>query len=318
MNILIIEDVIKPGYYDIIYNHMVENYCELTIRKTKINDNIASRVPNDWPDLIVWWLQDPLYTRQTEYELATEMWDYYNDGRNIPNINPPHVLPNTAKSVAASIIKEAGFRTPRMYNMARGEMPPKYFPYPYFVRENSTHGQHMYRVMGPQDLDDISIQYGITHNVRDPVAVEYIDTFVDDRYVKYRMVVTGNLIHPLHVQCSKDWITRGINRIQDDVAEALERNFTSSTLGNYIFYASRFIKAAKLLNFDFCAFDYGYKDDEIVIWEVNTYPLLHYIKPKNNYHRYRNDVMRRCLDAIVQMYIRKANHGTSNGQSLAM
>lgn len=311
VGIMFILDKERHTYYDVIKNRIATKFSKEII---PLYRNVMD--PWQYHDtevaLAVFWLQDPLINRPEEWNKAIAFHLEFDPAREI---NPPTSLPNTRKSLGARLIRQAGLRTPKMVEFSRGtkieELPglvlSRNFGYPFFVRENDHHGKEMILIRDEKDLANDSIKNAVENNVTVPVAVEFIDTRdeYNDRYWKYRCMVIGNKCVPFHLQQSKDWITHGRDRLRDSIAEWSEFNYCNALtpVG-----AEKFVKAARILGFDTCAFDYGFtKQGEIVVWEVNVFPLIHLLdNPKSDRQHFMNKQTRFVIDELITYYIQRA------------
>jgi hypothetical protein len=306
--ILFVLDKERHDYYDVIKNRIATHFKGQLI---PIYRNVAE--PWQYHDTeigaTVYWLQDPLINRPEEWNKAIALHMEFDPRREI---NPPTSLPHTRKSIAARMIRQAGLRTPKMVEFSRGtkveELPglvlSRGFSYPFFVRENDHHGKEMILVTNEEDLK--SYEYPIEHNVTVPVAVEFIDTkdYTNDRYWKFRCMVIGEKCIPFHLQQSREWVTHGINRLKDDIAADSEYSYCNQPVIGDKF----FIKAARILGFDTCAFDYTFtKNGVIVVWEVNVFPLIHLLdNPKTDRQHFMNQQTRLVIDELINYYIKRA------------
>ena len=132
-----------------------------------------------------------------------------------------------------------------------------------------------------------------------PVAVEFIDTrtVADGLYRKYRYVAAGDegVSQSMHVQ--RDWLVRGRKCVFSDELKDEELAYISTSNENH----EKLQHARRALELDFVAFDYSYdRDGELIVWEANPYPYLHFSKGNR---RYRLASLERVLAAIVKLYL---------------
>ncbi len=295
MRILIVSDPGEPLVYEII-----EEYLEADPRIEISSMSMFDPVPHNLKtyDLCVFWLQDPCDDRPDVFGRALGLADLCAvAGVDVPVINHPDALPHSRKSETARLLLEAGLdlRVPRM-DVLTEPRRVRELPLPLFVREDAQHAADLFRV---DSSDQITSEFlDRIAKMQEPIAVEYIDIKRGDFYRKYRYAVAGNTGVPMHLQMSREWITRGETAASSspEIVPA-EKDFLAQPNSCPVLH-----EAAKVLGFDFCAFDYGYDlDGRLVVWEVNPFPSLHFAK--RDYHRAATE---RVLAAVVAMYFARA------------
>ncbi|HYG22494.1 MAG TPA: hypothetical protein VEH04_06895 [Verrucomicrobiae bacterium] len=169
--------------------------------------------------------------------------------------------------------------------------------FPFFVREDFGHGKQMVRADTPDEARKIPLR-----EFTRPVAVELIDSSspTDKLYRKYRYVVAGDFGVAHHLQVSHGWITRGRNRVVNDITRSEELNYINAPCGLH----PAFQKAKRALGLDFVAFDYSLDHRGMpIIWEANPYPSIHFSKRDLVY---RNEAVHRTIAIVVASYFRAA------------
>lgn len=252
--------------------------------------------------LHVAWLQDPVQRWSIKtYDRALHLADQCEQ-RGIPVINRVNHLLNATKSRGAKLMSEADVRVPRMaliHDPHEFEDTLLGLKLPLFIREDWGHDRTMVRVNTRDDVHAGQIPW---RQFKRPVAVEIVDVRDprDGLYRKYRYVAAGDLGISHHVQVSRDWITRGENRIVCAQTRSEELNYISQPDPNHEILQ----RARRALNLDLSAFDYGYTPDgQMIVWEANPFP--HFLFSRKRL-RYKNPAMHRTLLAIVNLYFASA------------
>jgi len=295
MRILIVRDPGEPLFYEII-----EEYLEADGRIKISSMSMFDPIPYNLKtyNLCVPWLQDPCDDRPDVFGRALGLADLCAVV-DVPVINHPDALPHSRKSKTARLLFAAGLdlRVPRM-DVLTEPARVRELPLPLFVREDAHHAADLFRV---DSSDQITSDFlDRIAKMQEPIAVEYIETKRDEFYRKYRYAVAGDTGVPMHLQMSREWITRGETAVFASSPEAVqaEKDFLAQPNdGCPVLH-----EAAKVLGFDFCAFDYSYDlDGRLVVWEVNPFPSLHFAE-----RDYRRNATERTLEAVTTMYFARA------------
>lgn len=289
---------INPHPYDVVAGWIQEKYPEIAPHFHLCT--LPYRLKDVAPyKLFVHWLQDPIdVTDPFKFLQAMEL-QFDCDAQQIPVLNRVEQHKNTGKIEAYKRLAKAGIRTPRIYSF---KTPQEFMralptlPYPLILRDDVGHaGQFVFC----RDEDELRAAPFETYYR--PVLSEFIDVRGEDgRYRKFRCVVAGNHVVSHHVQISQTWETRGNNRIKD--AETREEEI--AYISNPDPFAEEMRLVAKALELDFLGIDYGIdKDGDLVVWEANQYPHLHFSKVDLIY---RNFAMERTIAAMVLSYLERA------------
>lgn len=252
------------------------------------------------PALVVPWLQDPVEAwSQRTYRRALRL-ESACDQLGIPTLNRVEHLANAGKTEGSQRMRTAGLRTPATHRFrSHRELRDllQRLPLPCFVREDWGHGRAMLRLDSAQDAAAVKIR-----RFRRPVVTELIDlrSPADGLYRKFRYVVAGPFGVPHHLQASRDWITRGPNRVFLDATKQEELAYIAAPSPHH----ELFQHACAALQLDFVAFDYSLDaTGQPVVWEANPYPFLQFS------HRelvYRNDAIHRTIAVLVAAYYHRA------------
>lgn len=252
----------------------------------------------DWARycLHVAWLQDPVQRWSVKtYERAMQLANQ-SEQHGVRVINRVDLLLNATKSRGAKLMSEAGVRVPRMaliHDPQEFEKTLLGLKLPLFIREDWGHERKVARIDREDQLRQIPWQ-----NFTRPVAVEVVDVRDprDGLYRKYRYVTAGEIGVSHHLHVSRDWITRGENRVIDSQTQQEELAYISQPDVNH----EMLQRARRALNLDLAAFDYGYTPDgQVVVWEANPFPHCSFATKRL---QYKNPAMHRTLLAIVKLY----------------
>lgn len=290
--ILVIRDPLEPFEYEVVWDHLHKHHPDLRLTWQSLNDPIPDL---SGVDLVASWLQDPCDINPSIFGRACAL-EAMCDEAGVPIINRPSMLPRSRKSVTAQLLRESGLdlRVPGMQLLRPGVLCT--LSLPYFVRQDASHAGVLFRADTPEDAST-SVFLERIAKMQEPVAIEYIETAREGVYWKYRYVVAGDVGVPLHLQLSTNWITRGEDRLFTDEAVESERHY----VGQPDSCMPVLNAAARVLGFEFCAFDYTHDcDGRLTVWEVN--PLPHFRLIGNELRRYRDAATRRAFDAIANLY----------------
>jgi hypothetical protein len=169
---------------------------------------------------------------------------------------------------------------------------------PLIVREDWGHGYRMLRVE-----TDVEVRAVCLEDFNRPVAVEFIDVQGQDGlYRKYRSVVCGDICVPQSLHVSEDW------RVHGSPSQAV---YNEKVVNEEIDFSSKrderhedFVAASRALGLEFVAFDYSFdRSGDLVVWEANPFPLLHFLKGRR---AYRNRSTERVLAGMTKLYLETA------------
>lgn len=249
--------------------------------------------------LLVNWFQDPLdvvnpftFLQALELEQACR-------SQQIPVVNAMSNHQNTGKIRAYSRLSKAGIYTPRIFHF---KSPQEFMralptlPYPLILRDDIGHAGSFVLCQNEDQLREAPF-----HTFHRPILSEYVDVqSADRRYRKYRCIVVGNRVISHHLQTSETWETRGNQRIKD----AQTREEEIAYILNPDPFEEIMLKVSQALELEFLGIDYGIDSDgDVVIWEANQFPHLHFSKVDLVY---RNFAMDRTIAAMVQYYLERA------------
>jgi hypothetical protein len=234
------------------------------------------------------WLQDPLREEHPQaYELARRVEDAILAAGGAV-VNPVDPLSNAIKSVASARLRAAGVPMPKVAPISSSRALPEGLAFPVIAREDRRHGGPMQLCRDEQDLANVR-----WHELHEPVVVEYRDVRGRDGcFRKWRYVVAGEGGAPRHLVISKKWVVKAQRRVEDAAAIAEELAYTGS---REVPHREILVRAAKALELDVVAFDYGRtQGGELVVFEPNPFATLW--APFNADARY--DYQRPCVERL--------------------
>lgn len=231
---------------------------------------------------VAFYYHDPLASLYPEVYQYAKRIEAICQSANIPFINKPDALSDTIKSVQLNLLREGGFQVAKAYPFTAvhelANIPSK--EYPIFIRIDAGHDSQGNFIQGPfNTFTELQAAYtsfnleGETH-YQGSVAMQWIDTAKTDGYYrKYRCLATRHDVMRGYTYFSEHWYIHGDVSIKN--ADANEANMLFASTPMLSTEKAFFLKAIKILDFDFCAFDYAYTSDgNIVLWEANPHPAF--------------------------------------------
>jgi glutathione synthase/RimK-type ligase-like ATP-grasp enzyme len=235
----------------------------------------------------------------------------------VPVINDPIAVMQTGRIGNAERLRDiAGVRTARTSAIARdvlagpdgaGALAANGFCYPLLLRSPGYHtGRNFMLVesaaglpLAAQSLPGEAL-----------LAIEYLDARGSDgRPRKFRVMMIGGKLYPLHLAISRDW---KVHYFTSDMADqpdhrAEEAKFLENmpgTLGAKAMEALEAIQTA--LGLDYAGIDFGLSGDgDLLLFEANATMVI--AKPGPDAHwAYRHAAIDRVLEAVVAMIMQKA------------
>lgn len=292
----------RHDFYDVLTDWITRHHPEhadlLELRELPF-DLPADAAPGRPYGAVVPWLQDPVQLWSMETFAQTQALQARCDALGIPVLNRVECLAHAGKAEAARRLAAAGIRVPRMARILDLEAfgRTQYgIPFPLFVRDDWGHGSDLYGARTPEEARLIPVG-----KFERPVAVQWINVRdADGLYRKYRHFAAGDAGISHHLQCSREWVTRGHNRVIDERTQSEELAYVSAPDP----HAALFQRARRALELDMVAFDYSLCADGVpVIWEANPFPLIQFSKGSLVY---RNGALHRTLHAMLRLYLRAA------------
>jgi hypothetical protein len=231
-----------------------------------------------------------------------------------PVVNPPDRIRLTGReAVAERLAGLPGVTAPRVVLVARETLKPaaRRFGYPLLLRSPGFHtGKHFRRVAGPADLAEAA---GALPG-RALLMIEWLDARgADGRFRKYRAMMVGGNLYPLHLAISDDWKVHYFTADMADRADhrAEEAAFLEDmprVIGAKAMLGLRAI--ARTLDLDYGGIDFGLSPDgEILLYEANATMV---VNPPESDPRwdYRRAPVDSILGAVRSMLL---SHARVNG-----
>jgi hypothetical protein len=181
--------------------------------------------------------------------------------------------------------------------------------YPVFLRFANDHGgPRSPLIYNPDDLyrhyrrNKLYQKLHIKINYHNPlIAIEFCDTReADGIYRKYSSFRIGNRIIPGHVIFSADWIAKDNPHraaLRDEEKEYLESNS----------FSDQMMQIFNLANIQYGRIDFGLKDGQIQVWEINTNPML--IGNKTKYALERIPVKEKLVVSLAEAFLDAEQQG---------
>jgi glutathione synthase/RimK-type ligase-like ATP-grasp enzyme len=238
-------------------------------------------------------------------------------GARVPVINDPRAVMHTGRIGNAERLRGiAGVRTARTEAMSRaalagpdgaGLLAARGFGYPLLLRSPGYHtGRNFMRVASAADLA-AAAQSLPGENL---LVIEYLDARgADGKARKFRVMMIGAKLYPLHLAISRDW---KVHYFTSDMADqpdhrAEEARFLvemPATLGVKAMRALASVQAA--LGLDYAGIDFGLSSDgDLLLFEANATMVI--AKPNHDAHwAYRHDAIDRVLAGATAMLTQKA------------
>lgn len=289
---------VNPHPYDVVLDWLRRHHPQLG----RFFDlcGLAFTIPEDSNYKVhTAWLQDPV-DRLNPPAYAAEL-DLVRQcrERGIKVINPIDKHNNLSKIEADKRLAAAGIRTPKITKVETVEHLKDHLcsvAPPVVLRENRYHQGEFYLIENMEQAKAAPLEL-----YDEPVLSEFLSVRSDDGlYRKFRCVVVGDQVISHHLQISDGWITHGKKRISNLQTREDELTYLNAPDP----HEDVMCRACKALDLEYLAVDYGIAPDgEVVVWEANQYPHLHF-STKNL--MYRNFAMDRTIAAIVLQYLQEA------------
>jgi glutathione synthase/RimK-type ligase-like ATP-grasp enzyme len=235
----------------------------------------------------------------------------------VPVINDPRAVMKTGRIANAGRLRGIpGVRTAQTVAVAHdglagpdgaAALAAQGFSFPLLLRSPGYHtGRNFILVETAADLP-AAVQ-GLPGE--ELLAIEYLDASgADGRPRKFRVMMIGGKLYPLHLAISRDW---KVHYFTSDMADrpdhrAEEAKFLADmpgTLGAKAMRALQAIQAA--LGLDYAGIDFGLSGDgDVLLFEANATMVI--AKPGDDAHwAYRKDAIDRVLEAAIAMLMQMA------------
>jgi len=222
-----------------------------------------------------------------------------------PVVNQPdRVLATGRLENAVRLRALDGVRTPQMRHFRRAQSPQIPFAYPILLRAPGFHtGRFFVKVDRPEDLT--AALDGLPG--QSVFAIEYLDgRGKDGKYRKFRTIIVGGELFPLHLAISSDWkVHYGSAQMKDAAHRAEEERFLSDMpafLGSAVMGALQNI--ADAVGLDFGGIDFGIDaDGNVLLYETNA-TMTVVIPEQHDTATYRRLPAERIVLAVIKMLAR--------------
>ncbi len=230
-----------------------------------------------------------------------------------PVINAPAAVRHTGRAAnAARLTGLPGVIAPRTATVARGEVAQaaEALGYPVLMRSPGFHtGQYFAKIDAPDQLDAV---LG-TLPGRELLLIEYLDARGADGLArKYRAMIVGGEIFPLHLAVSQDW---KVHYFTADMADrpdhrAQEAAFLADMPGTIGPRAMQGLAAiAGRLGLDYAGVDFGLSaTGQVLLFEANATMVVNPPEPDPRWD-YRRKPVARILTAVRDMLLARSGRG---------
>ncbi len=223
-----------------------------------------------------------------------------------PVINAPAAVLGTGRAANARRLAEVpGVIAPKIVNFSRET--PRRFEFPVLLRARGFHnGKHFLRVEKAEQLGSALAELPGD----ELTAIQFLDARgADGYYRKYRVLMIGGWLYPLHLAISRNW---KIHYVTADMADnaghrAEEAKFLENMAG---VLGSRAMAALaeiqNMLGLDYAGIDFGLNaDGDLLLFEANA--TMTVLPPEGDRRwDYRRDSVQRLEDAVRKMIVDKS------------
>lgn len=178
-----------------------------------------------------------------------------------------HPLSSVRRFALLERLHDAGINPFAVYRASEDAEPRSW---PVFVRPEDDHGGHSPLVHDPDELArEIARQKAERGSLDGLMVVEFCDT-VDEwgYYRKYAAFRVGKTILARQLHFSHDWVLR-FPDVREARTVSLERDYVEDNL-----HAAELAEIFELARIEYGRIDYTLKDGRIVVWEINTNPMI--------------------------------------------
>lgn len=225
-------------------------------------------------------------------------------------INAPRAVRATSRAaIAERFASNEGIVVPKVARLSREDLTgdsltERGFGFPLLLRAPGHHiGQHFHKVDHPAQVS-AAVQMLPGNSI---YAIEFLDTRgVDGSYRKYRVMIVGGELYPVHLAVSKEWkvhyfssamagsesYRREEARFLDDMPAALGPQAMSALA-----------TIARELRLDYAGIDFALDaKGRLVLFEANAAMSIYQPRPDERW-LYRVEPTRRVVDAIRRMVL---------------
>lgn len=213
-----------------------------------------------------WIFTDLERLNAAELEVADLAWSA------LARLGPAVRLLNRPSQVLnrAALLQMLHARGLNPFNAAPAEADVSHLRFPVFLRRCDEHDGSLSPLLHtPQQVQETLAALergGLSRGQL--LAVEHCDTADAGVYRKYAAFVVGGRIIPRHLLLSRQWVVKFADLV-DPAAVAEESDYLNNNP-----HQGQLAQIASLAHVDFGRFDYAVRDGRVIIWEINTNPML--------------------------------------------
>ena len=204
----------------------------------------------------------------TEKEIALQCWEELSKTQSdIRLINhPAEVLLRYDLLKACFELKRNSFRVRRAFDFLRCRN------FPVFLRRDRDHNGSLTGLLYTQRelARAVAKSLLVGYRLRDLIVVEYCDTLdPSGTFRKYSSFIVGDRVLPHTLMHSHNWITKSLGRLIDAGTAHEELEYVQNNP-----HAKWLRETFELAKIQYGRIDYGLRDGEPQVWEINTNPTI--------------------------------------------
>jgi hypothetical protein len=226
-----------------------------------------------------------------------------------PLVNPPDKVAKTGRAANAARLSAPFLRVPKMASVPRIEVlkVAEGFGFPVLLRSPGFHtGQHFVKVDASETLEDALASLP----GEEFLVIQHLDARdAQGRWRKYRVMMIGGALYPLHLAISNDWKVHYFTAAMTDrpdhrAEEALFLDDMERAIGAPAIEALRAIQEA--LGLDYGGVDFGVDaNGQVLFFEANATMVVN-PPPPDAIWDYRRGAVTHILDAAARLFLDKA------------
>jgi hypothetical protein len=237
----------------------------------------------------------------SETEIATTVWDQLGAaGARLLN----HPTRTLRRYDLLSMLHARGRNA---FRVVRASDRNDDLRFPVFLREEGEHSGSLTRlIQNRRQLDEAVVGAMVRgHRMRGLLVVEYCDTADPDGvFRKYSAFTVGGRVVPCHIDCSRGWVVKDTDIVNDEVMEQERRYLETNPDREWL------EETFALAGVDYGRIDYSLKDGRPQVWEINTNPIV--ILPPPNYSEIHMPVKRRFAELIQPAFVALDSRGPAD------
>lgn len=227
-----------------------------------------------------------------ETEIATHVWDQLHAaGARLLN----HPTRTLRRYELLSMLYAKGRN---QFRVARATDKNADITFPAFLREEQEHSGSLTKLLqNRHELDEALVGAMFrSHHLETMIVIEYCHTAdANGVFRKYSSFMVGGRVVPCHVDCSRGWMVKDTD-IVDEAVMAEELDYVRTNP-----HREWLEETFRLAGVDYGRIDYGFKNGQPQVWEINTNPVV--ILTPDHYEAIHLPVKRAFAAAIAPAYI---------------